>query len=145
MNRSAANGHTETAFVNHAETRIRRCFAGLALAAEVALLALQRWPAAIGFALGALVAAVSTAHLQRVVRAFISRAAGEGSGEPAAATVMRFLVRFALITLLACVIFRVSRPAMYGYVAALFLPVAAMMCEAAWEAWFALRHRRQHS
>jgi hypothetical protein len=82
------------------------------------------------------------AHLQRVVHAFTARVAGEGNAEPAAATVMRFLMRFALITLLAYVVFRVSRPALYGYVVALFLPVAAMSCEAAWEAWFALRGQR---
>lgn len=133
------HAEAEEQFVAGAETRIRRCFAGLAVIAIVASLLVWHWAVAAGFALGAVVAFISMAHLQRVVQAFTAHA-GEAK-EPAAATVMRFLMRFALVTLLAYAIFRVSRLAMYSYVAALFLPVAAMSCEAAYEAWFAVRRR----
>jgi hypothetical protein len=136
---------TETHFVAGAEQRIRRMFAALAVAAEAAMLVLRRWPLAAGFAIGAIVALVSMAHLWRAVQAFTARAAGEGSGEPAAATVMRFLMRFALVTLGAYGVFKISRLAGYGYIGALFLPVAAMTGEAAFEAWFAIRNQGRSS
>jgi hypothetical protein len=135
----------ELQFAGAAEHRIRRAFAGLAVAGEVVMLVLRQWPLAAGFALGAVVAFISMAHLQRVVQAFGARAAGESSGEPAAATVMRFLMRFALVTLAAYVVFKVSRIAAYGYISALFLPVTAMTSEAAYEAWFAIRNQRRSS
>lgn len=58
---------------------------------------------------------------------------------------MRFLMRFAVVTLGAYVVFKVSRSAAFGYIAALFLPVTAMTCEAAHEAWFAIRDRNPSS
>ena len=136
---------TESHFVAAAEQRIRRIFAALALAGEAAMLVLRRWPLAAGFAIGAIVAFVSMAHLWRAVQAFTARAAGEGGGEPAAATIVRFLMRFALVTLGAYVVFKISRIAGYGYIAALFLPVAAMTGEGACEAWFAIRNQGRSS
>lgn len=135
----------ESHFVATAESRIRIYFAVLAAISELVILIAARWALAAGFSLGAAVAFLSMAHLQRVVHAFTSRAAGKGSGEPAAATVMRFLMRFAVVTLGAYVVFRISRRAAFGYVAALFLPVAAMTCEAAREAWFAIRNGNRSS
>lgn len=137
--------NAEFQFAAGAEHRIRRAFAAGAIATAAVMLVLRRWPLAAGFVVGSIVAFVSMAHLQRVVQAFTARAAGQGSGEPAAATVMRFLMRFALVTLGAYVVFKISRMAAYGYVAALFLPVAAMSCEAACEAWFAMRSGRRSS
>lgn len=135
----------ESRLVASAENRIRRYFVVMAAVSELAILITWRWRFAAGFAVGAFVAFLSMAHLQRVVHAFTSRAAGEGSRESAAATVTRFLMRFALVTLGAYVVFRISRSAAFGYVAALFLPVAAMTGEAAHEAWFAIRNRNGSS
>ena len=134
----------ETTFVAGAENRIRRWFVVLAIAGVAAGLIARQWLLSAGFALGAMVAFLSMAHLQRVVYAFTTRASGDAA-EPAAATVMRFLMRFAIITLLAYAVFKVSRPAGYGYVASLFLPVAAMSCEAAYEAWFAITNHDRSS
>jgi hypothetical protein len=147
MNTPPVNGFTDTEaqFAAAAEARIRLGFAILAMAGVAVILIVWRWPVAAGFALGAIVSFVSMAHLQHVVQVFTARAAGEGSAEPAAATVMRFLMRFALITVLAYAVFRISRAALYGYVTALFLPVAAMSSEAAYEAWFAVSGKRRSS
>lgn len=135
----------ESHFVAGAESRIRVYFVIVAAISELVMLIATRWALAAGFVLGAAVAFLSMAHLQRVVHSFTSRAAGEGSGEPAASTVMRFLMRFAIVTLGAYVVFRISRSAAFGYVAALFLPVAAMTCEAAREAWFAIQNGNRSS
>ena len=46
---------------------------------------------------------------------------------------MRFLLRYVLMALGAYVIFTVSPASLYGLFAGLFLPVAAIACEAAYE------------
>ncbi|MBV8205809.1 MAG: hypothetical protein JO041_03375 [Acidobacteria bacterium] len=136
MTGEPADSVNEEQFVGAAESRIRRFFWIAAALGLTGCVAAATWALAVGFALGALASFASMAHLQRAVRAFTT------NRESAGAIVMRFLMRFAVITLIAYAIFRVSRPALYGYVAALFLPVTAMTCEAALEAWFALRGRR---
>jgi hypothetical protein len=57
------------------------------------------------------------------------------SGAPASSrgVVHRFLLRYFLMALVAFVILTVSRESLYGLLAGLFLPVAAMFCEAAYE------------
>ena len=131
----------EERFAAAAPERIRRCFGLLATASVLVLLGLQNWPMAAGFAAGAVASFISLYHLERIATVFTARAAGDGSRESSFQTIMRFLTRFALVTLGAYAIFRVSRSALYGYVAALFLPVAAMACEAAYEGWRALRRQ----
>lgn len=131
----------EEQFAAAAPVRIRRYFAVLAIITIAVMLGLRRWPAVAGFVVGAAASFISMAHLERVVEIFSARAAGEGGREPSSQTIMRFLTRFALVTLGAYAIFRVSRSALYGYLAALFLPVAAMACEAAYEGWRAVRRQ----
>jgi len=52
--------------------------------------------------------------------------------------VLRFLLRYVLMALGAYVIFAVSRASLYGLLAGMFLPVAAIAGEAAYELWVAL-------
>jgi hypothetical protein len=52
--------------------------------------------------------------------------------------VLRFLLRYALMGMGAYVIFTFSPASLYGLFAGLFLPVAAIVCEAAYEAWTAV-------
>ncbi len=52
--------------------------------------------------------------------------------------VLRFLLRYVLMAVAAYVIFSVSPASLYGLFAGLFLPVAAIACEAAYEAYAAL-------
>ena len=47
--------------------------------------------------------------------------------------VLRFLLRYVLMALGAYVIFTVSPASLYGLFAGLFLPVAAIACEATYE------------
>jgi hypothetical protein len=49
--------------------------------------------------------------------------------------VHRFLLRYFLMALVAFAILTVSRESLYGLFAGLFLPVAAILCEAAYEAY----------
>ncbi len=52
--------------------------------------------------------------------------------------VLRFLLRYVLMAVAAYVIFSVSPASLYGLFAGLFLPVVAIACEAAYEAYAAL-------
>ncbi len=51
---------------------------------------------------------------------------------------VRFLLRYFLMALGAYAIFTVSRASLFGLFAGLFLPVAAIVCEAAFEAYAVL-------
>ena len=127
-----------------AEGRIRRWLLLLAVAAGLPLVWFEGWQFGLGYGLGAVVAAAAMHELELVAAAFSARAAGQGAGEDApessARTSMRFLLRYAAAAVAGYVIFRISKAALYGYIAGLFLPVGAMICEAGHEAWFALRH-----
>jgi hypothetical protein len=52
--------------------------------------------------------------------------------------VLRFLLRYFLMAAAAYAIFTVSRASLYGLFAGLFLPVAGIACEAAYELYIAL-------
>jgi hypothetical protein len=110
----------------------------LGLAALATAWARFGWRIAIGFALGALIASVNFYWLERVVAALAERVAESGSPQPTGGVVARFLQRYFLMTVVAFVILTVSRESMYGLFAGLFLPVAAMLCEAAYELYAAV-------
>jgi len=79
--------------------------------------------------------------LKRVVAGFTGAIVNDANRPSAGLLVFRYLVRFALITFAAFVIFKGSRASGYGFLAGLFLPVAALMCEAAYETWVAVRRK----
>jgi len=143
--RESASGDAER-FSAGAPRRIRRWLLALALVAGVPLVWFQGWQFGVGYGLGAVVAAAAMHELELVAAALSARAAGEGEGrvdedapESSAHTGLRFLLRYAAAAVVGYVIFTISRAALYGYIAGLFLPVGAMVCEAGYEAWVALR------
>ena len=93
---------------------------------------------ALGFACGCAVAYLNFHWLKRVVSALADRATEPGRTQSSQGVVLRFLLRYVLLALGAYVIFTVSRASLYGLFAGLFLPVAAIACEAAYEAYVAL-------
>ncbi len=96
------------------------------------------WRVALGFACGSSVAYLNFHWLKRVVIALADRATQSGHAQSSQGVVLRFLLRYVLMGLGAYVIFTVSRASLYGLFAGLFLPVAAIACEAAYELWMAL-------
>jgi ATP synthase I chain len=97
------------------------------------------WQIAAGFAVGCLIAYVNFHWLKRVVTALADRTTATGRPQSSSGVVGRFLLRYALIALGCYVIFRVSRVSLFGLLAGLFLPVAAILCEAVYEVYVALR------
>lgn len=95
--------------------------------------------AAAGFFLGGLISWVNFKSLARSVEGLASRIVEAHSRERGGVVVLRFLLRYVLVGIVAYAIFRGSSQAFRGFLFGLCLPVGAMLCEAAWEAYAALR------
>jgi len=96
------------------------------------------WRIGIGFALGATIAFLNFHWLKKVVAGIADLTLQSGTPASGRGVVHRFLLRYLLMAFLAFAILTVSRESLYGLFAGLFLPVAAILCEAAYEAYMAL-------
>jgi hypothetical protein len=96
------------------------------------------WRTALGLACGCAVAYLNFRWLKRGVEVLADRVVGAGKAQSAKGIVARFLLRYVLMGLAAYGILTVSPASLYGLLAGLFLPVAAIACEAAYEAYVAL-------
>ena len=97
------------------------------------------WRIALGVACGCAIAYLNFVWLKRVVAAFADRITNSKIQSSSGGIVARFLLRYFLMAATAYAIFTVSRASLYGLLAGLFLPVAAIACEAAYEVYAALR------
>jgi small-conductance mechanosensitive channel len=126
------------AFYSGAVSRITRLMPVLALLGTVA----SWWRAggafAIGFAFGCVVAYVNFYWLKRVVNA-LGELTQVDRRDVARQAVVRFLMRYGVIAIAACAILSFSARGLYGMTAGLFLPAGAILCEAAYEVYVALR------
>ncbi|MFZ1917612.1 MAG: ATP synthase subunit I [Terriglobales bacterium] len=95
------------------------------------------WVGAIGFAAGAAISCINFRALQRSVEALADRIVNRQSQEKGGRIVLRFLLRYGLVGGVAYAIFKGSSLAFHGFLWGLCLPVAAMMIEAALEAFAA--------
>jgi glucan phosphoethanolaminetransferase (alkaline phosphatase superfamily) len=98
-----------------------------------------RWPVAPGFLVGAAVAYVNFRWLSSTVKAVADAVTQSGSHASKPSVVLRFLTRFVLIAIAAYVIF-VSYPvAFHGFLGGLFVPVLAILAEASYVVYLAIR------
>lgn len=132
--RLPATEASSQAFYAGALGRIQSLMAVLALGLSAGAGWLYGWRIALGFACGCAIAFVNFVWLKRVVTAFADRVTTSGREQSSAGIVTRFLLRYLLMGIGAYVIFTVSRASLFGLLAGLFLPVAAITCEAAYEA-----------
>jgi hypothetical protein len=126
-------------FLDGAHRRLARLMLALGSLTAPLLWAALGWHFALGFLLGALVAAINYYWLKSIAAAFADVATQTGR-HSSAGIVAKSLLRLVLLGVLVYVIFRSSGQVAYGFLAGLFVPVAAMVCEAGYEAWSALRH-----
>jgi hypothetical protein len=128
------------AFYSGALQRISHLMRVLSALLTVAVCWHYGWRPALGFFCGCAVAYLNFHWLKRVVTALADRATepGQLQSQSSRGMVLRFLLRYVLMALGAYVIFTVSPASLYGLFAGLFLPVAAIACEAAYEGWVAL-------
>ena len=96
---------------------------------------------ATGFAAGAAISCINFRALQRSVESLADRIVKQQSHEKGGRIVLRFLIRYALVGAAAYAIFNSSVLAFRGFLWGLCLPVAAMMIEAALEAFTAFREQ----
>jgi hypothetical protein len=126
-------------FFSGAYERIVRFMLGLGVVATIAVSLRFGAVVGAGFLLGCAIAFVNFHWLKRVVSALADRATATGERQSSKGLVLRFLLRYFLIALAAYAIFRISRDSLYGLLAGLFLPVGAILIEAAYELYAALR------
>jgi hypothetical protein len=127
-------------FYSGALTRISRIMIVLALVLSTAAWVVYGWRITLGFACGCAIAYLNFHWLKRVATALADRITQAGRPQSGKGIVLRFLLRYFLMGLVAYVIFSVSPASLYGLFAGLFLPVAAIACEAAYEAYVAVAH-----
>jgi hypothetical protein len=125
-------------FYSGALARISNFMLALAFAGVVAALLRWGWRVALGFACGGVIAQLNFHWLKKVVGALADRMSNDANSKPAKGMVLRFLLRYALMAGAGYAIFSVSRASLFGLFAGLFLPVAGIACEAAYETYAAL-------
>jgi len=126
-------------FYSAAVGRIPRFMVGLGVIFSGAAWLRYGWHIALGFACGCAIAYLNFRWLEKVVNALADRATGSGRPQSSSGVVLRFLLRYFLIGLAAYAIFTISRDSLYGLLAGLFLPVGAILVEAGYELYAALR------
>ena len=95
--------------------------------------------AAAGFALGSVISYVNFLFLAKAVEGLSARVVNAHSREKGTGVVVRFVLRYVLIGIGACVIFAGWSAALPGLLCGLCVPVAAMMAEAVVEAYVAFQ------
>jgi uncharacterized membrane protein len=125
-------------FYAGALTRISRIMVLLACGGALASFILYGWRIGLGVLFGSFIAYVNFHWMKQVVNALAERCTKSQGSPPGKGIVLRFLVRYALMALAGYAIFNASPASLYGLFAGLFLPVAAIACEAAYEAYVAL-------
>jgi hypothetical protein len=94
---------------------------------------------AIGFAAGAFIAYLSFRSLHRAVEGLVDRIVQSHQPERGFSLVNGFFLRYLLAGIVAYVIFTSSSQAFRGFLFGLSMPVAALLMEAGFEAYAALR------
>ncbi|HEY1731508.1 MAG TPA: ATP synthase subunit I [Terriglobales bacterium] len=127
------------AFLDRALPRIRRFMLVLAASGTLLSLVFFRWPATAGFVVGATISYLNQHWLEQAIEALGDRITTQNSGERGGLIVFRAMLRYALIAAGAYVIFNVSLAALYGFLAGVCLPIAAVACEVVVEIFITLR------
>ena len=118
--------------------RIRRLMLVLTVFFTVGAWLCFGWRTSLGMACGCAVAYLNFHWLKSGVEGLADRIEQAGKSQSGKGIVFRFLARYVLMGLVAYGILGVSPASLYGLLAGLFLPVAAIACEAAYEAYVAL-------
>ena len=130
-------GLASEAFYSGALSRITRIMRWLTLGFSAAVWLRFGWRMALGLFCGCLIAYLNFHWLERVV-ASVAATVTKGQGEPPKRVVLRFLFRYVLMGLAAYATLTVFPASLHGLLAGLFLPVAGIACEAAYETYAAL-------
>ncbi|MGH9556527.1 MAG: ATP synthase subunit I [Terriglobales bacterium] len=139
MEQAPASASSSEAFYSGAYERIGRFMLFLAVVTIPILWLRYGRGFGVACAGGCAIGVVNFYWLKRTVSALADRATQSGQAEKTRGVVARFLLRYVLISLGVYAIFRSSEFSVYGLLSGLFLPVGAIACEAAYEAYVAVR------
>ena len=126
-------------FYGGAIRRIRGFMLVIGLCGTVATLIAFGWRVALGVLAGCMVAWANFLWLKQGIKTIAEGATPGTDGNPRKATVAKSVLRYGLIGIAAYGIFLISRQSLYGFLGGLFVTVAAILCEAVYEAYAALR------
>jgi ATP synthase I chain len=138
MQSEQLNTERSEVFYSGALDRVRLSMIIVGLIFTAAAIVRYGWQVGLGFGLGCVVSYLNFYWLKRVVSAMADRITKSGKGESGKGIVARFVLRYVLMGLAAYVILSVSPASLYGLLAGLFLPVAAIACEAGYEVYVAV-------
>jgi hypothetical protein len=138
-NSSEARNPVADHFFSAAIPRMLRFIVVLALLFAVVVAWRYGATTALGFVAGAAIAYISFRSLNRAVQSLVSRVVASGRPQSAFSLVNGFFLRYLLAGIVAYGIFTSSSKAFRGFLFGLCTPVAAMLMEAGYEAYAALR------
>jgi hypothetical protein len=118
--------------------RMQRVMIVVGIAALVTAQAYFGWRISLGLLFGCIIAYVNFHWLKSVVAGLAELTVQSGTPASGRGIVFRFLVRYFLMAVVGFVILTVSRASLYGFFAGLLIPVAALLCEAAYETYKAV-------
>jgi len=120
-------------FYTGALDRIRLCMIVLGVVLSLAAWAKFGSRPALGFLLGCIIAYLNFQWLKSGVSGVADRVTNSGKSQSGKGIVVRFLLRYVLLGVAAYAILTSFPASLRGLFAGLFLPVAAIFCEACYE------------
>ena len=126
-------------FYDGAYARMSRIMVFVAVVASSGAWARFGWHAAAGVATGCGLAAINFLWMKRTITAFAGRMVEPADAKAQRGSATKFVARYALVGAVAYVIFKSSVVSLSGVLVGLFLPVAAILAEAVYETYVALR------
>ena len=135
----SANSAAADAFFADALRRIRYISIVLAVGSAAVVWARFGTPIALGYLIGCAVSYANFLWLEHVISAVADRVTQTGSAGSGRGVVLRFLLRYGFVAIACFVILICFKSSVYGLLGGLFLTVAAILCEAAYEGVVALR------
>jgi hypothetical protein len=127
------------AFFAGALRRIRHIAIVIGLMSAVAVWVKFGPAIGLGFVVGCVVSYVNFVWLERVINAVADRVTQSGQPAETRGVVVRFMLRYGFIAIACFVILICFKSSVYGLLGGLFLTVAAILCEAAYEGAVAVR------
>lgn len=135
---TSGKGVESDAFYSRALERIRRFMLIIAPVGAICALWIFGRFAALGFLLGGVIAYLNFHWLKSGVSGLADRITNTGKQQSGKGLIARFLLRYALLGIAAYAILTSFPASLRGLFAGLFLPVAAIVCEAVYEVYAAV-------
>ena len=126
-------------FYEGAYGRLNRIMVVAGSLASVAAYVRFGWRMGAGVAVGCALAGVNFLWMKRAIISFAGRLASPQTADSVKGSATRFAARYGVIAAVAYVIFMSSIVSLSGVLVGLFLPVAAILAEAVYETYVALR------